>query len=57
MLSNKEIQFLKDLMHGDISQYEGNYPKVLKSRILKKWAAMSEHMTLINDAMDKLKKV
>ena len=57
MLGEKEYQFLKDLVKGDITKYSDSYRRVLKHRILKKQNQIIECALLINKLREKLEEL
>jgi hypothetical protein len=54
VLSNAEREFLENLQKGKIDQYNPNYRRVLKFKILKKRKALTDDLLLVNAVLDQL---
>lgn len=54
VLSVAEREFLEKLRDGKVGEYNANYRRVLKHKILKKRKALTDDLLLINAVLDKL---
>lgn len=54
VLSKAEREFIQKLKEGQINQYNANYRRVLKFKILKKRKALTDDLLLVNEVLDKL---
>ena len=54
VLSQAELEFLKNLKAGKIEQYNKVYLRTLKHRILKKHRKLAHEALLIDEVLDKL---
>ena len=54
VLSEAELEFLKNLKVGKIQQYNKVYLRTLKHRILKKHKKLAHEALLIDEVLDKL---
>ena len=54
MLSKAEREFLENLHKGKVDQYNANYRRVLKFKILKKRKALTNDLLLVNAVLDQL---
>jgi hypothetical protein len=54
VLSEAELEFLKNLKAGKIDQYNKVYLRTLKHRILKKHRKLAHEALLIDEVLDKL---
>jgi hypothetical protein len=57
VLSRAEREFLENLKAGKINQYNANYRRVLKFKILKKRHSLTSDLLLINEVLDKLQEL
>ena len=54
VLSDAELDFLKNLKEGKIGHYNKVYLRTLKHRILKKHKKLAHEALLIDEVLDKL---
>lgn len=54
VLSEAELEFLKNLKAGKIQHYNNVYLRTLKHRILKKHKKLAHEALLIDEVLDKL---
>jgi hypothetical protein len=57
VLSEAELEFLKNLKAGKIQQYNKVYLRTLKHRILKKHKKLAHEALLIDEVLDKLQEL
>ncbi len=57
MLSAAEREFLEKLRDGRVGEYNANYRRVLKHKILKKRRKLTADLLLINEVLDKLQEL
>lgn len=57
VLSKAEREFLLNLKAGKINQYNANYRRVLRFKILKKRKALTTDLLLVNEVLDKLQEL
>ena len=57
VLSKAEREFLLKLKAGKESQYNANYRRVLKHKILKKRKSLTDDLLLVNEVLDKLQEL
>jgi hypothetical protein len=54
VLSKAEREFIDSIKSGNIDDYNANYRRVLKFKILKKRKTLTDDLLLINEVLDKL---
>jgi hypothetical protein len=54
ILDENERKFLRDLGSDDIKKYTTDYKRIYKSKILKKRQILTDELSLIDSAMEKL---
>ena len=57
MLSKAEREFIQKLKDGKVDDYNANYRRVLKFKILKKRKSLTEDLLLVNEVLDKLQEL
>ena len=57
VLSKAEREFLEKLRDGRVEEYNANYRRVLKHKILKKRNTLTDDLLLINEVLDKLQEL
>ena len=57
VLSTAELKFLEDLKKGDIDKYDKSYLRTLKHRILKKHKRLTYEALMLNEVLDKLRRL
>lgn len=55
MLSKFELKFIRDLRKGNLYDYDNDYIRSMKHRILAKYRMLSREVLLIDEVLDRLK--
>ena len=54
VLSKAEREFIDSIKNKEVDNYNANYRRVLKFKILKKRKTLTDDLILINEVLDKL---